>query len=71
LRGDLDRARCILDAGLAYANDVGLFAEEGEPRGEAALTMLGNVPQSFVHAAFIGAVVDLNHALATSQSSEN
>lgn len=58
-RGDLDRGRRILDAGLAYANDLGLFAEGADPRNEL---MLGNFPQSFVHAAFIGAVVDLKGA---------
>lgn len=66
LRGNHERAREILDSGLAYANDVGLFAEEGEPRGESAGTMLGNVPQSFVHAAFIGAVIDLKESMASS-----
>jgi GH15 family glucan-1,4-alpha-glucosidase len=70
LRGDLDRARGILDAGLTYANDVGLFAEEAEPRGESRGTMLGNIPQSFVHAAFIGAVIDLKHALARASPSK-
>jgi GH15 family glucan-1,4-alpha-glucosidase len=70
LQGDLDRARGIIDAGLAYANDVGLFAEEAEPRGKNSGAMLGNIPQSFVHAAFIGAAIDLKHAQACAISSE-
>lgn len=61
MRGDLHRARATLDAALAYANDVGLFAEEGDPRTRR---MLGNMPQTFVHAAFIGAVVDYREATA-------
>lgn len=60
LRGDLDRARDILDAGLKYANDLGLFAEEADT---ASGEMLGNFPQGFVHAAFINAVGELRNAL--------
>ncbi len=57
---DVTRARRIFDAALAYANDLGFFAEEADPdSGE----MLGNFPQTFVHAAFIGAVIDLKAAL--------
>jgi GH15 family glucan-1,4-alpha-glucosidase len=60
MRGDPKRAQAILDAALAGANDLGLFAEELDPEsGE----MLGNFPQTFVHAAFIGAVVDLRERL--------
>ncbi|NDJ19946.1 glycoside hydrolase family 15 protein [Myxacorys almedinensis A] len=59
-RGDLQRTRAILDAALVYANDVGLFAEEADPHTSQ---MLGNFPQTFVHAAFIDAVIDLNAAL--------
>ena len=58
---DLERARAIIDAALEYANDLGLFAEEANP---ATGEMLGNFPQTFVHAAFIGAVHDLKQALA-------
>ncbi len=59
---DVERARTIIDAALEYANDLGLFAEEADPEtGE----MLGNVPQTFVHAAFIGAVHDLKQATAS------
>jgi len=60
MRGELERARAILEAGLACANDLGLFAEEADPQTRG---MLGNFPQTFVHAAFIGAVVDLKAAL--------
>ncbi|HEV7275897.1 MAG TPA: glycoside hydrolase family 15 protein [Devosiaceae bacterium] len=60
MRGDLHRSRRILDAALRYANDLGLFAEEADPRQQR---MLGNFPQAFVHAAFMGAVIDLRTAL--------
>ncbi len=60
MRGDLERSRRIIDAALAYANDLGLFAEEADP---IAGLMLGNIPQSFVHAAFVGAAIDLKAAL--------
>ncbi|WP_293036210.1 glycoside hydrolase family 15 protein [Paraburkholderia sp.] len=70
MRGELHRARAIIDAALAYANDLGLFADEADPRTGR---MLGNFPQAFVHAAFIGAAVDLraaeaHHSLKESKS---
>lgn len=60
MRGELERARAIIEAGIAQANDLGLFAEEADP---ATGEMLGNIPQGFAHAALIGAVIDLNRAL--------
>lgn len=60
MRQDLQRARAIIDAALEFSNDLGLFAEEADPKTGA---MLGNFPQTFVHAAFIGAVIDLKAAL--------
>ncbi|MDQ2843516.1 MAG: glycoside hydrolase family 15 protein [Acidobacteriota bacterium] len=61
MRGATDRACDIIDAALRCANDLGLFAEEADlSTGD----MLGNFPQSFVHAAFIGAVLDLKTATA-------
>lgn len=61
MRNDLEKTRKILDATLAYANDLGFFAEEADP---ANGQMLGNIPQAFVHAALIGAVIDYKKALA-------
>lgn len=60
MRRDFQRVRAILDATLDYANDLGLFAEEADPETGQ---MLGNFPQTFAHAAFIGAVLDLKAAL--------
>lgn len=58
--GELDKARKILDAALVFANDLGYLAEEGDISvGE----MLGNFPQTFVHASLMGVIVDLNAAL--------
>ncbi|MFC0677962.1 glycoside hydrolase family 15 protein [Lysobacter korlensis] len=65
LRGDLERARDILEEILGYANDLGYFAEEADPETGA---MLGNFPQAFVHASFIGAVIDYRDALKQSGS---
>lgn len=70
MRGDLDRAHAIIEAGIAQGNDLGLLSEEADPRsGE----MLGNIPQSFAHAGMIGAVIDLNRALKarTRETQEN
>lgn len=55
-RGDAERARFYIEAGLRHANDVGLFAEEvcwNTGR------VLGNLPLGMTHASFINAVVDL------------
>jgi len=65
MRQELQRAQAIIDAALEFANDLGLFAEEADPKtGE----MLGNFPQTFVHASFIGTVIDLKTALEQDQS---
>lgn len=66
VRNDLHRARRILDAALAYANDLGFFAEEADPDSGK---MLGNFPQTFVHASFIGAVIDYRDALERQRGS--
>lgn len=59
MRRDLPRARAMLEAALEYATDLGFFAEEADP---ASIAMLGNFPQTFVHASFIGAVIDYRDA---------
>jgi len=57
--GRLDDAQIILAKGIAYGNDLGLFAEETDVRGLA----LGNFPQALTHLAFISAALFLDRKL--------
>jgi GH15 family glucan-1,4-alpha-glucosidase len=50
--GELDIARAEFEHVASFANDVGLFAEEIDPRTGAAL---GNFPQAFTHVGAINA----------------
>ncbi len=59
MRDNYAKSKSYIDAALKYKNDLGLFSEEADPGSE---TLLGNFPQSFVHAAFIGAAIDFNVA---------
>ena len=57
--GKVDRARAVFERAIAFANDVGLLAEEvDEETGE----LLGNFPQAFSHIGLI------NTAWAISQA---
>lgn len=57
---DLSKAKRIMDAVLGFATDLGFLPEEGViATGEP----LGNMPQTFVHASLIGAIVDYNNAI--------
>ncbi len=59
MRKEWDKVETILGAALRFMNDVGIMPEEGDPKtGE----WLGNLPQTFVHASFIGAVIDYKEA---------
>jgi GH15 family glucan-1,4-alpha-glucosidase len=52
LAGEIDRARETFESAIAYANDVGLLAEEVDAEtGE----LLGNFPQAFSHIGLVNA----------------
>jgi GH15 family glucan-1,4-alpha-glucosidase len=54
--GSLEAARDAFAHTLGYANDLGLFAEEIDPKtGDA----LGNFPQAFTHVGLINAALSL------------
>jgi GH15 family glucan-1,4-alpha-glucosidase len=57
--GQLDEAEKLLETLLSHANDVGLYAEEIEPRTGAAL---GNMPQAFTHMALVTSCASLSAA---------
>ncbi len=54
--GRRDDAEALMERLLALTNDVGLLAEEYDPR---AGRMLGNFPQAFSHLALVRAAFDL------------
>jgi GH15 family glucan-1,4-alpha-glucosidase len=55
--GSAEQARDAFAHTLAYANDVGLFAEEIDPKSGDAL---GNFPQAFTHVGLINAALSLS-----------
>jgi alpha,alpha-trehalase len=59
LSGEVARAREVFDRAAAFVNDVGLLAEEVDPRtGE----LLGNFPQAFSHIGLINAAWAISQA---------
>jgi len=59
LAGHTGKARTLYRRLLALCNDVGLLAEEYDPR---ARRMLGNFPQAFSHVALVNSGLNLMHA---------
>ena len=53
LSGRIEEAEDLLERTMSAANDLGLFAEEYDPRRNE---MLGNFPQAFSHIGYINAV---------------
>jgi GH15 family glucan-1,4-alpha-glucosidase len=61
LQGRREKAQALFERLLALRNDVGLLAEEYDPR---AKRQLGNFPQTFSHLALIGTALNLSPAKA-------
>jgi GH15 family glucan-1,4-alpha-glucosidase len=59
LLGRRDEARALFERLLALRNDVGLLAEEYDPR---LRRMVGNFPQAFSHVALVDTALNLDHA---------
>ncbi len=57
--GDIERARFFFEKMHAYANHVGLYAEELDQTGR----YLGNFPQAFTHLGLVSAARFLDEAL--------
>jgi GH15 family glucan-1,4-alpha-glucosidase len=66
LAGRLDDANALMRRLLEIPNDVGLLAEEYDPRGKR---FVGNFPQAFSHLALVSAAVQL--ATATTEHSRS
>jgi GH15 family glucan-1,4-alpha-glucosidase len=62
LQGRHDEARVIFERICAVGNDVGLLAEEYDPRERR---LVGNFPQAFSHVALINAARRLSRVTAT------
>jgi GH15 family glucan-1,4-alpha-glucosidase len=56
MQGRVAEARALFDQLVALANDVGLLAEEYDPRGRCHL---GNFPQAFSHVALVNSAMNL------------
>jgi alpha,alpha-trehalase len=59
LAGEVKQARATFEHAIAYANDVGLLAEEVDP---ASNELLGNFPQAFSHIGLVNAAWAISQA---------
>jgi GH15 family glucan-1,4-alpha-glucosidase len=66
LTGRRDRARALFERLLGLANDVGLLSEEYDVQ---ARRLVGNVPQTFSHAALVTAATALSEAMVPAERS--
>ena len=62
LAGQLDAARATFETAVAYVNDLGLLAEEVDPRTGQ---LLGNYPQAFSHIGLVNAAWTISEAERT------
>jgi alpha,alpha-trehalase len=65
--GELERAEKLFDRVTAYANDLGLLAEEVDTRSSE---QLGNFPQAFSHIGLISAAWEIDLAKSEQLSAE-
>jgi alpha,alpha-trehalase len=66
--GEIERARDLCEKLLAYSSDLGLYAEEIDPRTGRHL---GNFPQAFTHLALINAVMHVIRAEAAMEAQQS
>ena len=59
MAGEVEQARATFEHAIAYANDVGLLAEEVDP---ASNELLGNFPQAFSHIGLVNAAWAISQA---------
>jgi GH15 family glucan-1,4-alpha-glucosidase len=59
LAGEVEQARKTFEQAIAYANDVGLLAEEVDP---VSNELLGNFPQAFSHIGLVNAAWAISQA---------
>jgi GH15 family glucan-1,4-alpha-glucosidase len=64
LQGRVDEARELFERLLSLRNDVGLLAEEYDPR---LSRQVGNFPQAFSHVALVNTAYNLTHAQGPAQ----
>lgn len=59
LAGEVQRAESVFERAIAYANDLGLLAEEVDPNTKE---LLGNFPQAFSHIGLVNAAWAVSQA---------
>ncbi|MGH2695040.1 MAG: glycoside hydrolase family 15 protein, partial [Actinomycetota bacterium] len=59
LAGQVDKAKATFERAIAFANDLGLLAEEVDPETRE---MLGNYPQAFSHIGLVNAAWAISQA---------
>ena len=64
--GQVERATTVFERAIAFANDVGLLAEEVDP---ATGELLGNFPQAFSHIGLVNAAWEIAEAVGRANGS--